>query len=354
MCCLRLRFLYYSCSNSDPNETLWRFVLIPVGCCLCVSHKASWCSCKFLFKVQRASRFWNVSSLSPSNTPFALSGFAILSSKFNTSFVWTMSWVYCHDPCQMVGLRFSQGYPLESHMPWVSSSPFKSSRCQTSEWMSHETLRSYRGTDNAYSQLPPDGRFAIRMARLSNHIEICGFRIFFRLTPFGTCPSPRQMNGLRFSQVSPITSSPHYIWLFSRFSPSLVGCWFAIHTGFSILIDALLLCLGLRSSPRRSANQPCSNLMGRMASLSQSSSDVGSAKASEFQSCFDFVVTGVPKHSTHHSQGSTSEESMIISLVGFESIGCSYGLQSPDDATATIAPPSTYGSLHHPRFTSAW
>jgi hypothetical protein len=38
-------------------------------------------------------------------------------------------------------------------------------------------------------------------------------------------------------------------------------------------------------------------------------------KVSEFQSCFDFVVTWRPKYSTHHSQGSTFEVSMIIYLV---------------------------------------
>ena len=70
--------------------------------------------------------------------------------------------------------------------------------------------------------------------------------------------------------------------------------------------------------------------MGRLGGLSQSSSDVGSAKVSEFQSCFDFVVTCRPKHSTHRPQGSTSEESMIISLgLASKIIGCSYGL-TPD------------------------
>ena len=69
--------------------------------------------------------------------------------------------------------------------------------------------------------------------------------------------------------------------------------------------------------------------MGRLGGLSQSSSDVGSAKVSEFPSCFDFVVTCKAKHSTH-SQGSTSEESMIISLgLASKIIGCSYGL-TPD------------------------
>ena len=69
--------------------------------------------------------------------------------------------------------------------------------------------------------------------------------------------------------------------------------------------------------------------MGRLGGLSQSSSDIGSAKVSEFPSCFDFVVTCKPKHSTH-SQGSTSEESMIIPLgLASKTIGCSYGL-TPD------------------------
>ena len=103
--------------------------------------------------------------------------------------------------------------------------------------------------------------------------------------------------------------------------------------------------------------------MGRLGGLSQSSSNIGSAKVSEFQSCFDFVVTCRPKHSTHHSRGSTSEESMIISLsLASKTIGCSCDL-TPDFSSlpatqlligrVTIAPPSTHGSLYFPRFTSA-
>lgn len=58
-------------------------------------------------------------------------------------------------------------------------------------------------------------------------------------------------------------------------SPYLVGCRFTMHTGFSILIGALLRYLGLQSSLRVSANQSCSDLTrGCLGCLSQSSSDV--------------------------------------------------------------------------------
>ena len=87
----------------------------------------------------------------------------------------------------------------------VSGPPFKSSKSQSSECMVYDSRKALQA--QSHRNLP-------FLSLLQTYTLLRTYT-----APMGSCPSPQQMNGLRFSQSSPITSSSHCIYLFLRSFP---------------------------------------------------------------------------------------------------------------------------------------
>lgn len=214
---------------------MWRFVWIPVGCCLCISHKASWCSClacKFLLKVQHASRSstrLDVSSLFPSDAAFAFVRFCNPLLKVQHQF-------FLDNVMGLLSRSLSSGWvailtrlssPVISGAPY-SGFPVLPSKVQAASrqngWFAILT-RLFNHTEGL-CLFPTSAGWSVCDScskALQSHRNLPFLSLLQTYTLLRTyivsIPNPRQMNGLRFSQGSPITSSSHCIYLFLRFSP---------------------------------------------------------------------------------------------------------------------------------------
>lgn len=157
-----------------------------------------------------------------------LSGFVILSSKFNTSFIWTMSWVSLSNGWVAILTRLSSSITSDAPCPGFPVLLSKVKDASRHNGWFAILIRLFNHTEGL-CLIPTSVGWSVCDSRSNAHQSHRNLPFFSFLQTYtllrtytfsmGTWANPLQMNGLRFSKGSPITSSSHCVYLFLRFSP---------------------------------------------------------------------------------------------------------------------------------------